>query len=88
MGIISILLGIIGFCAFTYAGIKIADFLVNYKALLALSLTSLGSVSDGALIAVVVGIFTFIGLLIGMNLVMHGINYNKLCKLQTLIKRH
>ena len=87
MGIISILLGIIAFFVFTGVGAILANFLVDYKTLLAVSLTSLEKVSNGALIAVVVGAFAFIGLLIGMNLIMQGLNHNKLRKIQTMIKR-
>ena len=87
MGIISILLGIIAFFVFTGVGAILANFLVDYKTLLAMSITSLEKVSNGALIAVVVGAFAFIGLLIAMNLIMHGLNYRKLAKVLTLVRR-
>ncbi len=86
MGIISILLGIIAFFLFTGVGAILANFLVDYKTVLSMSLTSLEKVSNGAIIAVVVGIFAFIGLLICVNLVMAGLNHNKLAKIHNLLK--
>ncbi|MBQ3270105.1 MAG: hypothetical protein IJH09_09310 [Clostridia bacterium] len=87
MGIISILLGVIAFFLFTGVGAILANFLVDYKTVLSMSLTSLEKVSNGAIIAVVVGIFAFIGLLICVNLVMAGLNHNKLTKIHNLLKR-
>jgi len=87
MGIISILLGVIAFFLFTGVGAILANFLVDYKNLLSMSLTSLATVPNGALIAVVVGVFAFIGLLICVSLVMHGLTYNKLTKIQNQLKR-
>lgn len=87
MGVISILLGIIAFLVFTGAGIILANTIVEYKTLLSASITSLSSVSNTALVAVVVGIFAFIGLLVCVNLVMGGMNYNKLRRIQKSIKR-
>ena len=87
MGIISILLGVIAFFLFTGVGAILANFLVDYKTVLSMSLTSLEKVSNGAIIAVVVGIFEFIGLLICVNLVMAGLNHNKLTKIHNLLKR-
>ena len=87
MGFVSILLGIIAFFLFTGIGAILANFLVDYKTLLAMSITSLNTVSNGALIACVVGAFAFIGLLIGVSLIMHGLTYNKLCKLNQRLRR-
>ena len=87
MGIISILLGVIAFFLFTGVGAILANFLVDYKTVLSMSLTSLEKVSNAAIIAVVVGIFAFIGLLICMNLVMSGLNHNKLVKIHNQLKR-
>ena len=87
MGLISILLGVIAFFLFTGVGAILANFLVDYKTVLSMSLTSLEKVSNGAIIAVVVGIFAFIGLLICVNLVMAGLNHNKLTKIHNLLKR-
>ncbi len=87
MGVISILLGIITFFFFTGIGAIIANLLVDYKTTLALSITSLNTVSNAAMMAVVVGFFVFIGLLVGMNLIMHGLTYNKLSNLSNDIRR-
>ena len=87
MGVISILLGIITFFCFTGVGAIIANGVVEYKNTLAMAVTSLETVSNTTLLIGVVGFFAFIGLLIGMNLVMHGLTYNKIAKLQSQIKR-
>ena len=87
MGIICILLGIITFFCFTGAGAILANVIVDYKTTLALSVTSLNTVSNTSLVVVVVGIFALIGLLIGMNLIMHGLTYNKINKVLNLSKR-
>ena len=87
MGIISILLGIITFFLSILGGAKISEIIVGYKAILSMSITSLQSVSDLGLTIGVVAFFAFIGLLIGMNLIMHGLNYNKLSKIQKQFKR-
>ena len=87
MGIISILLGIITFFLFILGGAKLSEVIVNYKAILSMSVTSLQTVSNLGLTIAVVVFFSFLGLLIGMNLVMHGLSYNKLNKIQTQLKR-
>ena len=87
MGVISILLGIIAFFCFTGAGAILAVKLVDYKAMMSLMLTDLASIPNGSLIALVVGIFTFIGLLIGVSLIMQGLTYNKVSRIQTQLRR-
>ena len=87
MGVISILLGIITFFCFTGVGAILANGLVEYKNTLAMAVTSLSTVSNSSLMVGVVGFFAFIGLLIGMNLIMHGLTYNRIAKLQSQIKR-
>lgn len=80
MGVISILLGIITFLGFTGVGAYLSNkFMNNYQ--------FFGFSSSTQFIAVMVGIFAFFGLLICMNLVMHGLNHNKLCKLQKQLRR-
>ena len=37
--------------------------------------------------AIIVGAFAFIGLMIGMNLIMHGLTYNKVAKMQAHLRR-
>ena len=87
MGIICILLGIITFFCFTGLGAILANMLVEYKNTLALAVTSLSKVSNTSMMIVVVGFFALIGLLVGMNLVMHGLTYNKITKFQAMMKR-
>ena len=87
MGVISILLGFIAFFLFTGAGAILANVIVEAKSVLALSLSSLENIPNASLIAGVVGIFTFIGLLVGMNLIMHGLTYNKVTKALGQLKR-
>ena len=87
MGVISILLGIITFFCFTGVGAILANALVEYKTTLSMAVTSLETVPNSTLLICVVGFFAFIGLLIGLNLIMHGLTYNKLVKVQSLMKR-
>ena len=87
MGVISILLGFIAFFLFTGAGAVLANAAVEAKAVLALSLSSLENVSNTSLMVGIVGVFTFIGLLIGVNLIMQGLTYNKVSKIQTQLRR-
>lgn len=87
MGVISILLGIISFFCFTGVGAILANLVVDYKTTLSMAVKSLETVSNTSLLVGVVGIFAFIGLLIGMNLVMHGLTYMKLNKLYGMMKR-
>ena len=87
MGIVSILLGAITFFSFTGVGAILANTLVEQKQTLSIAITSLKTVSDTSLMVGVVGIFAFIGLLIGVSLIMHGLTYNRIAKLQNQIKR-
>ena len=87
MGVISILLGIITFFCFTGAGAILANMLIEYKTTLSMAVTSLETVSNTSLMVGMVGLFAFLGLLIGMNLVLHGLTYNKVCKMMGQIKR-
>ena len=87
MGIVSILLGAITFFCFTGAGAILANTLVEQKQTLSMAITSLNTISDTSLMVGVVGLFAFIGLLIGVSLIMHGLTYNKMNKLMGLLKR-
>ena len=81
MGTICIFLGIIFLFAFTGLGFYGANQVIGndlYMSLIGLSSTTM-------VYAIVVGVCAFIGLLICLNLVMHGVNSNKLNK---LIKMH
>lgn len=87
MGIVSILLGAITFFLFTGAGAIFANTLVEQKQTLSIAITSLKTISDTSLMVGVVGLFAFIGLLIGVSLIMHGLTYNRIAKLHSQIKR-
>ena len=87
MGIVSILLGAITFFLFTGAGAILANTLVEQKQTLSIAITSLKTISDTSLMVGVVGLFAFIGLLIGVSLIMHGLTYNRIAKLHNEIKR-
>ena len=87
MGIVSILLGAITFFVFTGAGAILANHLVEQKQVLSMAITSLKTVSDTSLMVGVVGLFAFIGLLIGVSLIMHGLTYNRIAKLYNQLKR-
>ena len=87
MGVICILLGIITFFCFTGVGAILANMLIEYKTTLSMAVTSLSTVSNTSLMIGLVGLFAFIGLLIGMNLVMHGLTYNKVSKALSQLKR-
>ena len=87
MGVISILLGLIAFFCFTAAGAITASYIEKTLARLSTSLTTLQAASTTTITAVIIGVFAFIGLLICVNLVMAGLNHNKLTKIHNLLKR-
>ena len=60
--------------------------LVEQKQTLSMAITSLRTVSDRSLMFGVVGLFAFFGLLIGVSLIMHGLTYNRIAKLQSQLK--
>ena len=87
MGIVSILLGAITFFCFTGVEAILANTLVEQKQTLSIAITSLRTVSDTSLMVGVVGVFAFIGLLIGVSMIMHGLTYNRIAKLHNQMKR-
>ncbi|MBR7187201.1 MAG: hypothetical protein IKD53_01450 [Clostridia bacterium] len=87
MGVISILLGIIAFIAFTGAGAILGNELVSLKTMFAASLTTLANVSSTSIMVGMIGVFGFIGLLIGISLIMQGLTYNKVVKIQKKLRR-
>lgn len=87
MGVISILLGIIALIAFTGAGAILGNQFVQLKATLSMSLTTLANISETSIMIAFIGLFGFIGLLVGVNLIMNGLTYNKVCKLQKKLPR-
>ncbi len=86
MGTICILLGLILLIAFTGGGFYLSNVIVSnatYQSLLGFA-----GVTDYKIIyIIVVGICFLLGLLICLNLAMHGLNSNKISKLQSQIKR-
>lgn len=80
MGTICILLGLIIFLGSIFLGFIAANSLAAMITTLSTSLVGMNFGSTEVYI-VVVGICAFIGLLICLNLVMHGLTYNKVCKL-------
>ena len=77
MGTICILFGIAIFLASLYAGICVSS---SVYVLLGNSLKGIIT-SETGLYLLCVGVFGFIGLLICLNLVMHGKTYNKVQKI-------
>lgn len=77
MGTICILFGLIIFLASIFLGFAASNWVyVN------LASSLVGIFPDQAeTYMIVVGVCGFIGLLICLNLVMHGLTYNKVCKL-------
>ena len=82
MGTICILLGCIIFCLFVLAGcaggFNLANMICNTFVAYARY--------KNMIIAGIVIVFALIGLMICLNLVMHGLNYNKISKLYRLVK--
>ena len=88
MGVISILLGIIALIAFAGAGAVMGNQLITWKEQFSQTfLQSFKGVSNTSVMIAAVGLFGFIGLLICINLVMSGLTYNKVCKLQKKLRR-
>lgn len=84
MGTICILLGVICLFAFTGLGFFAANEIVQNE----LYMTLLDMKDPNIVYVVVVGACAFIGLLICLNLVMHGSNANKLNKISKMLKHH
>ena len=82
MGFLSIALGIIAFVGFIGAGAVAAENVVGFIVTFSKTFTTLEDVNQTIMRIGVVGIFGFIGLLVGMTLIMLGLNYNKLGKLE------
>ena len=86
MGVICILLGIITFLGFTGLGALAANAVLDYKVALSAAFVALEKVSNTTMIIVIVAAFAFIGLLIGLNLIMNGLTYNKVSKLYRMAR--
>lgn len=87
MGIICIMFGIIVFAVFTGLGVVVGNLLVTFKDFLATSLVALADTSNLALSIGAIAVFGFIGLMIGLNYVMQGLTYNKVCKIERRRRR-
>lgn len=88
MGVISILLGIIAFIGFLGAGAVMGNvFIRSFKTLAQTFVSMQQPLSDSAIMIAFIGIFGFIGLLICVNMVMQGLTYNKICKIQKRIRK-
>ena len=88
MGVISILLGIIAFIGFTGAGAVLGNvYIQSFKTLGQAFVSMQSSVSDTTIMIAFIGVFGFIGLLICITMVMQGLTYNKVCKIQKRIRR-
>ena len=83
MGTICIFLGIIFLIVFTAGGVLLSNSILANS--LYMSLLGMSSVSS--IYLVVVGACFVIGLLICLNLVMHGLTYNKVCKVYAKLKK-
>lgn len=83
MGTICILLGLIIFILFALAGVVASNAILSNITMM--SLFSMGSNTQVYLI--IVGICAGIGLLICLNLVMHGLTYNKAAKTAEMVKK-
>lgn len=78
MGTICILFGLIIFLGSILGGFVLANYLINSVGSTFLAVIP----NEPRTYVIVVAICAFIGLLICLNLVMHGLTYNKLCKLE------
>ena len=86
MGTICILLGLILLIALTGGGFYLSNIIVSNTTYM--SLLGFANSTDFKLVyIIVVGLCFLIGLLICLNLVMHGLNSNKLNKLLAQVRR-
>ena len=88
MGVISILIGILTFLGMTGGGAILANALVASKDRYAQYFTALSNISNTTLLVVTICVCGVIGLLICLNLVMHGLTYMKVSKIYKHYKRH
>ena len=88
MGVICILLGFITFFCFIGVGAILSNPICSMKTLFAMTFTALRNTSDTTITIVVVAFFSFIGLLIGLNMIMNGLTYNKVNKVLSIMRRH
>ena len=77
MGIFSIILGIIVIISFPSCGAIIAKIIIDSKDSLSNNIVALNSLSKTHIMSTIFLVFLFIGLLIGMNLIMHGLTFRQ-----------
>lgn len=87
MGVISILLGIITFIGMTGGGAVLGNMVVNWKNNAGEHLLFLNNISNNNIMIGFIAVFGVIGLLIMVSLVMQGITYNKVVKIQKRVRR-
>ena len=87
MGTISILLGLLCFFGMTAAGIVFSNYVIEQKMLLTSMVESLAAVSNTGLTIEIIAVFAIIGLLLGMVLIMLGLNHRKLAAIERKLKR-
>jgi len=88
MGVISILLGIIAFIGFLGAGAVMGNvFIKSFKTLAQTFVSMQAPLSDTTIMIAFIGVFGFIGLIICINMVMQGLTYNKILKIQKRIRK-
>ena len=89
LGTISILLGVIALCLFAWVGMTLAGSVLQVKPLLSMvpAFAFLNNASDTSVYWAVIGFFSLIGLLICINLTMHGLVHNRVTRMQTQLRR-
>jgi len=85
MGTFSIILGIVAFLAFTGAGYLIAKWFVIDSGLMAMFAAYADKSTQ--MIIVITAVFGFIGLLVCVNLMMHGLTFMQVRKLRAEVKQ-
>ena len=87
MGVICILLGIIAFICFVGAGAVLGNACIQSYKTLAQTFVAMKTLpSDTSIVIGFIAVFGFIGLLICISMVMQGLTYNKVCKIQKRIR--
>ena len=88
MGVISILLGIIAIIGFVGAGAMLGNAYIGFMAKMGSAFTTLQTgLSDTQLMILFISVCGFIGILVGVTLIMLGLNYNRLRKIQKRVHR-
>ena len=75
MGILSILLGIVAFFGFTAGGAVLASTINSIMKNMSNTFVTMSNVSSTTISIVVIAAGAFIGLLVGLNLIMHGLTF-------------